>query len=134
MLSTATIRAPRLEEIPELVGCLLRLWEDTDWHRMPFVPDTTYLAAWIIATLKSNPSYACFVAEDEGRLIGVCGVQLTVHPLVPTMPYLEEWALWVSARYRGGSVTRHLWRAASRWAKDRGARGRMRHRSTWRAL
>jgi GNAT superfamily N-acetyltransferase len=95
------------------------------------LPDLGYTAAADqlverLARLRDWPDQEAFVAETDGRVVGLCHVQ-GVRMLISD-GYAEIQALVVSAACHGQGIGRHLCEHACAWAFARGY-GRVRLRS-----
>jgi ribosomal protein S18 acetylase RimI-like enzyme len=58
-----------------------------------------------------------FVAEDGGKLVGLCGAFLHEHD--PSVAQIV--AMWINAHYRGRRIGEKLLAAAADWSAQRGA-------------
>jgi ribosomal protein S18 acetylase RimI-like enzyme len=101
------LRVRALEESPDSFGSTAfeaRRRDEAEWR------------AWATAGASSSTS-AIFVAEEGGRLAGLCGVFL--HEGEPWIGQIV--AMWVDPRHRGRRLAEELLDAASEWSADRGA-------------
>lgn len=79
-----------------------------------------YIAGWVIRQLEQKPT-AIFVAEEDGRLVGICAGSIVDFPMVPDFPHLWEWAWHVHPGHE--DLKMKLWKRLVKWAKANGARG-----------
>jgi ribosomal protein S18 acetylase RimI-like enzyme len=100
------VRLSALEESPDSFGSTAgeaRQRDEGDWR------------AWADAGAGS-PSTAVFVAEDDGRFVGLCGSFL--HADERTAQIV---AMWVAPDQRGRRLGEELLAAASEWSAEQGA-------------
>jgi ribosomal protein S18 acetylase RimI-like enzyme len=101
------LRVRALEESPDSFGSTAfeaRRRDEGEWQ------------AWAAAGASSSTT-AIFVAEESGRLAGLCGVFL--HEDEPWIGRIV--AMWVDPRHRGCRLGEELLDAASEWSVRQGA-------------
>jgi len=118
----AVVRRFQSSDMAQVLDLLEALREETVWAHVPFKSDRTYAANWIRSELPS-PTFALYVADDAGSLVGLCGAILMMHPLIPQFQYVTEWAWYVRPEYRATWLGARLLLAACRWGRSLGARG-----------
>ena len=124
-----TVRLATLDDLNFVADQVVALHGETVWKDLCGPPDRGVIIGRLLADL-CQPQHRCWVAEADGRLVGVCGAQITAHRFRPDVPYLQEWALRVVPEYRGCGVGRQLWQTAMAWGKQRGAVGGVRGKPT----
>jgi len=117
-----TVRRFQPADMVQVLDLLAALREETVWAKVAFTFDRDHAATWIMSELAS-PTFALYVADEAGTLVGLCGVCLTTQPLIPQIPFVTEWAWYVQRPYRDTRLGAQLWRAICKWGRDAGARG-----------
>lgn len=122
-----TIRHATGEDYEQILDCLMKFARSMAYRMIPSSSEylsnpRPYMGAWITRQFERVPT-AMFVAEDDGRLIGICAGSIVDFPLVPDFPHLREWAWWVEGESRTGRTGVALFHALKAWAKKHGARG-----------
>jgi len=118
----ATVREATFDDLPSVVAAIIAMREDTVWRHLPFTPNAEYIGQRILADLQ-QPQHHCWVAEEEGQIVGVCGVELVHQRFIPDFLFVQEWALWVLPSRRGEGLAYQLWEAAKDWGHAAGAHG-----------
>lgn len=121
-MNTLTEQVTRLAtpaDIPACVELLQGLHAESLWAPWPF--DADYATLWLLWTMRTDASQRVLVAEQNGELIGLCGGAILNHPLMPHVPYLQEWALYVKPAHRNQGVAKDLWQRLCLLATHRGA-------------
>jgi len=124
-----TIRLANVEDLGVVAELIVALRQETIWKTVAFTPDVLEIEYGLLIAL-CQPQHRLWVAEDDGAIIGMCGVEVTTQRFIPTVPYLQEWALWVAPSHRRTGLAGQLWRRACRWGKEVGAHGAVRGRPT----
>lgn len=112
---TVMIRQARTEDSAALVALLAQLFAiETDFAIDPAVQ------ARGLDLLRGRPDAVILVAEAEGRVVGMCTVQLTASTARGGLSAGIEDVV-VDETVRGRGVGRALLAAAEAWARGRGA-------------
>ncbi len=119
---TTIIRPARVEDLPACVQMILQLRAQTYWAHIEGEAQPERMGIYLAHRLLTNPNVYLVVAEEDGLLIGCCGGEIVSHWLAPQVPLLTEWAWWVEASHRQGTVGARLWLTVVAWAKSRGVR------------
>lgn len=119
------IREANLGDLHYVVMQIIALRDETIWKQTGVILSYDHIQAWLMAALL-QPQHRCWVADDEGLLVGVCGVEITTQRFIPQLPYLQEWAMRVHPDYRKNGVATKLWKAACEWGARQGAHGAVR--------
>ena len=112
---TCTIRPARPADIPEMV----RLLELLFTIEADFTADATRQSRGL-ALLMRQPLACIMVAEQEGRVAGMCSGQLTVSTAEGGFSLLLE-DLVIAADFRGRKIAPRLLEAVALWAAGHGA-------------
>jgi len=86
----------------------------TRYEDMVREPDATW-REWV-AEAATGDQKTLFVAEEDGRWLGVVGAFARVNPLE-----VQLISMWVDPRGRGRGLARDLIRAVARWTQERGS-------------
>lgn len=124
MTSLCLIRQAVRNDIPALCWMLDQLRQETVWRSIPVESDYTYAAEqfeWMLL----DPDHFIAVAELDGEQVGMVGGMIRRYPFLCTVPYVNEWALWVAPAHRRHGVGSVLWRRMVEWGKQKGALGAM---------
>jgi len=114
--SMVTIRAAKPEDIESLAELLTELGaEDED-----SASEAETLRQGFTLMLQDAGSRTILVADERGRIVGACSLQLVVNLSRGGMAALSE-NLIVSKKDRGVGIGSDLLRAAQNWAANRGA-------------
>jgi GNAT superfamily N-acetyltransferase len=124
-----SIRLATPMDLVDVAQCIAQMREETIWKMIPLTLNLQHIEYWLVRALV-QPQHRLWVAEHEGHLVGLCGVELTTQRFIPDVPYVQEWALWVAPLHRGNGVAKQLWRTACRWGARVGARGSVRGKPT----
>ena len=116
------IRPVRFEDLPACVAMIVQLRNETYWRNIEGDSQVDVMSLSIAHRLATNANVCLFVAELDGKLIGLCGGEIVSHWLAPQVSLLGEWAWWVVETHRKGSVGARLWLSVVAWAKERGVR------------
>ena len=114
------IRSVRPEEWRRWRETRLRMLRDdadffaTRYEDMVREPDATW-RAWV-AEAASGEQKTLFVAEEDGRWLGVVGAFARVNP-----HEVQLISMWVDPLSRGRGIARDLIRAVAQWARERGS-------------
>ena len=127
--ATTTIRLAIMDDLMPCVAMILQMRQDTFWRHIIPELDHGEVAVLLAHRLLTDQKSCLYVAELDGKLIGLCGGEITQHFLSPSVPILHEWAWWVEDAYRHDRVGGRLWRAVCVWGHQRGARVEFRVRS-----
>lgn len=110
----------------------MRIREATDADRtrlvamgMRFIAETPYARfgaspqalEWILRVVLEHG--AAFVAEVDGRLVGMLAVIVAPHPLTG-VAYADEIVWWVEPEYRAGMIGPRLLHTTEKWARTKG--------------
>jgi ribosomal protein S18 acetylase RimI-like enzyme len=115
-----TIRPVRDDEWRRWRETRLRMLRDdadffaTRYEDMVREPDATW-REWV-AEASAGDQKTLFVAEEDGRWLGVVGAFARVNPLE-----VQLISMWVDPQARGRGVARDLIRAVARWTRERGS-------------
>jgi GNAT superfamily N-acetyltransferase len=110
-----TLRQARAEDAASLVALLAQLFAiEADFAIDPEVQ------ARGLAVLRDRPDAVILVAEAEGRVVGMCTVQLTASTARGGLSAGIEDVV-VDQAWRGRGIGRALLAAAEAWARGRGA-------------
>jgi GNAT superfamily N-acetyltransferase len=111
-----TIRPATLADVPRLVamGCA----QIAESYAGTVAADPTQVET-TVTSLVTQPNAACFVAEEDGAVVGMIGVVGSVSHC-SGLPTAGEVMWWMEPDARGGG--RALWKRAERWAAETGAR------------
>lgn len=115
MSEAVTLRQARAEDTAGLVALLAQLFAiEADFAIDPEVQ------ARGLALLRERPDAAILVAEAEGRVVGMCTVQLTISTARGGLSAGIEDVV-VDQAWRGRGIGRALLAGAETWARERGA-------------
>jgi len=112
------IRSVRPEEWRRWRETRLRMLRDdadffaTRYEDMVREPDATW-RDWVAEAAAGNQK-TLFVADEDGRWLGVVGAFARVNPLE-----VQLISMWVDPQARGRGIARDLIRAIARWAQER---------------
>jgi RimJ/RimL family protein N-acetyltransferase len=118
--AAVAIRQVRADEWPRWREVRLRMLRDdadffsTRYDDMVREPDDTW-RDWVAEAAAGNEK-TLFVAEEDGRWLGVVGGFARVNPLE-----VQLISMWVDPAARGRGVAGDLIRAVARWALGRGS-------------
>ncbi|KAB2888976.1 MAG: GNAT family N-acetyltransferase [Desulfobulbaceae bacterium] len=112
---TCTIRPARTADIPEMVRLLELLFA----IEADFTADADRQSQGLNLLLQ-QPLACVMVAEQEGRVVGMCSGQLTVSTAEGGFALLVE-DLVVAADFRGRKIAPRLLEAVALWAAGHGA-------------
>jgi len=116
------IRLATMEELLTVYDLLNALRKESIWGTVPVEPILPYVHSQLL-TILHDPRQHLTVADLDGELVGVCGVELSSHRFLPGLIYLQEWALYIKPRCRSLGIGKALWREALQWGKAQGAYG-----------
>lgn len=122
------IRPAGLEDMTVCVNMIQQLRQETFWKHMEGQDYPEVMSILLVHRLLTNPNVCLYVAEQEGKIVGLCGGEIDSHFLAPHVPLLREWAWWVVPEHRMGSIGARLWLTVLSWAKTRGVRYGLRTR------
>lgn len=110
-----TVRTATTDDVPRIVEMGVRFVADSEFWRIgPASPEK--IVKLVLSIIDGG---GVFVAEDNGRVIGMlCGC-LVDHPMMDSI-VASELAWWVEPEHRGTAGARLL-AAFAAWAHDRGA-------------
>lgn len=115
MSEAVTIREARAEDTESLVALLAQLFAiEADFAFDPPVQARGF------DLLRARPDATILLAEEDGRVVGMCTVQLTASTARGGLSAGVEDVV-VDAPSRGRGVGRALLAAAAAWARGRGA-------------
>ena len=115
MSEAVTLRQARAEDTAGLVALLAQLFAiEADFAIDPEVQ------ARGLALLRERPDAAILVAEAEGRVVGMCTMQLTISTARGGLSAGIEDVV-VDQAWRGRGIGRALLAGAETWARERGA-------------
>jgi ribosomal protein S18 acetylase RimI-like enzyme len=86
----------------------------TRYEDMVREPDAVW-REWVVEAAGGDQK-ALFVAEEDGRWLGVVGAFARINPLE-----VQLISMWVDPQARGRGIARNLIRAVARWAQQRGS-------------
>jgi ribosomal protein S18 acetylase RimI-like enzyme len=86
----------------------------TRYEDMVREPDTMW-REWVAEAVAGDQK-ALFVAEEDGRWLGVVGAFVRVDPRE-----VQLISMWVDPQARGRGIARDLIRAVARWTRQRGS-------------
>jgi ribosomal protein S18 acetylase RimI-like enzyme len=118
--NAVAIRPVLADEWPRWRETRLRMLRDdsdffsTRYDDMVREPDETW-RTWV-AEAAAGDEKTLFVAEEDGRWLGVVGAFARINRLE-----VQLVSMWVDPRARGRGVARDLIRAVARWAAERGS-------------
>jgi GNAT superfamily N-acetyltransferase len=111
-----SIRLAEIRDIPVMIGLLAELFSiEADFH-----PDPDRQMAGLRSLLQT-PAAKAWVAEKEGRVVGMITLQIVISTAEGGSAGLIE-DLVVAQAWRGQGVGRELLAAAERWARQNGLR------------
>jgi predicted N-acetyltransferase YhbS len=70
--------------------------------------------------ISSNPMYCTFVAEREGKVVGMVGLR-QLYSYEGDNPVVQISALVTKTEYRGLGIGKELIKQAEKWAREKGA-------------
>lgn len=111
-----TIRRLDENDVPTVVDMGMRFLESADYREF-IKGDPCRLEALIRAT-TITPGMSSWVAEQDGRLVGMLGMLTFYHPMSGEH-VASEIAWWVEPEARGAGIK--MLRVAEAWAKEQGA-------------
>ena len=115
MNAAVTLREARAEDTASLTALLAQLFAiETDFAIDPEIQ------ARGLALLRDRPDAVILVAEAEGRVVGMCTVQLTASTARGGLSAGVEDVV-VDRAWRGRGIGRALLAGAEAWARGRGA-------------
>lgn len=109
------VRSATRDDIPAMVGLLERLFS----IEADFSPDHARQRRGLEMLLKRSTQAAVWVAETEGRVIGMCTAQILVSTAQGSEVALVEDVV-VDGAVRGAGIGRGLLTAVEQWARKRG--------------
>lgn len=112
-------------DIPGIGRGCLEMYRGTPWVTTELASSVPMLAKQLITKLQYDATWGLYVAEDDGVIVGLIGIELVTHPLHTGFPFVREWAMWVHPRYRGHKVAWELKQRAKDWGRARQAKGFM---------
>jgi len=89
-------------------------------HFKDLGPADPHRIAALTRTLAQHPDGCVFVAEVEGRVVGMLAGHIPVHPMLDVV-MASELVWWVDVAHRTGRVGLRLLTAFEGWARDHGA-------------
>lgn len=110
------IRKATQEDIPFLLEQAKELASSLATDSL-FFPDQL-LAEFYIGSLVRE--HIAFVAEDDGKLIGMIAGEIKDHHFRPDIKMVSEWFWWVLPEYRGNSAGGQLVKSLLGEAKNQG--------------
>jgi GNAT superfamily N-acetyltransferase len=110
------IREATEADVPAIVAMAERFVSSTSYHG--FMVLDPLKVAGLTARLIADPDGVCFVAEREGRPLGMLALHVFDHPM-STDRIASELVWWGEPDARGSGM--RLLRAAERWATAHGA-------------
>ena len=116
------IRPATISDLVQVYDMLNALRQESIWGGIPVEPVQAYVHVQLVNILQ-NPNQRLIVADREGEIVGLCGVEMATHRFLPGLTYLAEWAFYVLPRYRGFGVGKMLWNDVLHWGKAQGAYG-----------
>lgn len=119
---TVTIRQAQIPDLAVCVEMVLALQQETFWKHMQEKADPLAMTIFILNRLFKDGNFCLYVAEQDGKIVGICGGEIVTHFLAPQAPILTEWAWWVVPEARQGTVGARLWLTVCQWAKERGVK------------
>lgn len=115
------VREASLSDIPACVVLILALRGCTIWRTVDFVPNERHIATVLRDAILGLTPRHVLVGEVDGEIVGLCVGEVVTHLFIPDVPYLMEWALYVTPEHR--TSRQWLWREMCRWGKAHGAVG-----------
>ena len=109
------VRAARVSDLDDLVGLLQELFS----IEADFTPDPERQRRGLALLLDGSPDRRVFVAEADGRVVGMATVQALVSTAEGGFVGLVEDVV-VARGERGRGVGRRLLAALEAWARERG--------------
>lgn len=113
------IRSPRPADLDAIVEMGERMHEESVYAFLPY--DREKVQRLFHAFIHHPETWGGFVAEDEGKVIGMIGGFLTDYFFCDEK-LASDMILFLEKPYRGGLTAGRLIRAFEQWAIDRGAR------------
>lgn len=113
-----TIREATMADLDQVEALALRIGMESEPQRGVTV-DAAHIRT-VVAGCLENPMACGMLADDDGEIVGMCGLVLYTHPVSAALK-AGEICWWVNPEARSGRVGLQLLAAAERWAESHGA-------------
>lgn len=120
-MSSIHVDSAGVYDLPAIARGGQELLDQLPWRTETL--DVTARVRDLYHVLSTDPSWGLLVTRDEDILTGFVLVNLSHHPMLPSLRNVREAALWVHPRYRHKGYGPALVKAMIKWGRDRGARG-----------
>ena len=98
---------------------LISFGRETPYEKVATVPQ----ARAVLEYTMSRDDAIVLMAREESVLAGFVCANIEAHALMPNLPTVKEWALWIRPAYRGGGLLRKFIRTLKDWGREHGAVG-----------